>query len=256
MNETYAAYLGELKKIMWRKKYMVFLFIGFFICILWAIVGSLISGVALNFVGMPMGHVPTPISVLPFFAQVLIPLLIFMGASDLITAETSIIKSTLSRPVARYKLYSGKMLAITTYVAFYLACIYVVSAFLNQLLTRATGTGRPLGLLELVDAFFAYVLTVPPLLVLTLFAGFIALFGRSPSLTMFLLVVLYIIMRVLPIAFPIFSELLFTSHIGWYRLFVGISPTASRLVHMLLILVGYGAVLFTAGSLIFDKKEY
>ena len=257
MSGFYAAYLGEFKKLMWRKKYIVFIVIGIFICLLWAAIGSLAAGAALRFGGIPLNLLPTPMGVFPFFAQTLIPLLIFMGVSDLLTAETLVMKAVLGRPVARWKLYSGKMLAVITYAAIYLACIYIVSVFLNQLMAGLAGVGgRALGARELIDALFAYALTLLPLAVLTVFAGFIALLGRSASLTMLVLIVVYLSMRILPIAMPIFGELLFTSHIGWHRLWIGARPSASRLIHIMTIVIGYGAVFFTAGSLIFDRKEY
>jgi len=248
MSSFNAAYRGEVKKIFWRTKYIAFLIIGAAICLIWAGLGSLASGVAIRVSGMPINLMPTPMGVFSFFAQTLIPLLIFMGASDLLTAESAVMKAVIGRPVERWKLYSGKILAIMSYVAVYLAVIFALSAVL--------GASRIAGVDELTQAFFAYALTLLPLMVLTLFAGLIALFGRSPALTMLVLIGSYLLMRVLPIAFPIFAEMLFTSHIGWHRIWIGVRPSVTRLVHMLSIVFGYGIVFFTAGSLVFDRKEY
>ena len=247
-----AAYLGELKKLFWRKKYIVFIIIGVALCLLWAAVASLASGAIFRFGGIPINLMPTPMGVFPFFAQTLIPLLIFMGASDLITAETAVMKAVIGRPVERWKLYSGKMLAIMSYVAIYLAVIFIVSAVLYQL----SQIGRVMSLNGLLQALLAYALALLPLAVLTLFAGLVALLGKSPSLTMLVLIGAYISMRTLPIFMPIFAELLFTSHIGWHRIWIGVRPSPARLVHMFSIVFGYGVVLFTAGSLIFERKEY
>jgi len=242
-----AAYIGEFKKIFWRKKYIVFIVIGVLVCLIWAAIGSLVSGATFRLAGFPINIMPTPMAVFPFFAQTLIPLLIFMGASDLITAEAGVMKAIIGRPVERWKLYSAKMLAIMSYVAIYLGIIFVVSTVL--------GTGR-VGINELAQSLLAYALTLLPLMVLTLFAGLIALLGKSPSLTMLVLIGSYILMRGMPIVMPIFAELLFTSHIGWHRLWIGARPSMTRLVHMFSIVFGYGVVLFTAGSLMFDRKEY
>ena len=94
------------------------------------------------------------------------------------------------------------------------------------------------------------------LFVLIAFAALVALMGRSGTLTMFVLIALYVAMNILPLVFPVLSELLFTSYLGWYRLWIGVFPAASRLMHMVLVVFGYGAVFFTAGSLLFDRKEY
>ena len=111
-----AAYRGERSKILRRKKYIVFLCIGAFICVLWAVIGSAVSGLAERFVGVAINLTPTPMGVLPFFLQVLIPLLIFMGVTDLFTVEGSenTMKAMIMRPVERSKLFTAKILSVMT----------------------------------------------------------------------------------------------------------------------------------------------
>lgn len=252
MSAFSAAYLGELSKLLRRKKYIVFLIIGIVICLLWAFIGNALPGLIGRYGRFFINLTPTPMGVLPFFLQVLIPLLIFMGATDLITTEGAehTMKAMLCRPVGRFKLYTSKLLVIMTYVLIYLLCVFLISTILNQLL------GRPLGPFEIFTALISYALALPTLAVLASFAALVALIGRSATLTMLLLVVLYLIMSILPIFFPILSELLFTSYIGWHRLWIGARPAAERLIHMLIIVLGYGVVFFTAGSLLFEMKEY
>jgi len=253
MSSLSAAYKGELTKLLRRKKYIVFLIIGVVICTATALLGNFLSGI----IGRQTQALipllaPTPMGTLPFFLQFLVPLLIFMSLTDLITAESAehTMKAMLCRPVERWKLYSGKLLAVMSYTAIYLAAVFAVSTVLNQFL------GRPLGAAELSLALASYALTLPPLAVLASFAALIALNGRSATLTMFILVFVYLLLSLLPVVFPVFSELLFTSYLGWYRLWIGALPGASRLIHMLIIVLGYGVVFFTAGSLVFEKKEY
>jgi len=252
MTAFLAAYLNETDKLIRRKKYIVFLIIGIVICILWAVLGSIASGLIGQHGGLFIVLTPTPMGVLPFFLQILLPLLIFMGATDLITTEGTehTMKAMICRPVERWKLYMAKLMAVMTYVTLYLTCVFTVSAVLNQTL------GRALGFDALMRALASYALTIPTLAVLAAFAAFIALFGRSGSLVMFLLVVVYLAMSVLPVFFPILSELLFTSFLGWHRLWIGVTPGASRMLHMFMIVAGYGIVFFMAGSLVFDRKEY
>jgi len=252
MTAFYASYRNDLTKLLRRKKYIVFLAIGILICIIWAGLSGIASGLVGRLGGFAINLTPTPMGVLPFFLQILIPLLIFMGATDLITVEGAegTMKGAICRPSERWKLYTGKLLAIMTYVALYLVCVFVVSAALNQMV------GRPLGLLEFFASLLAYVLTIPPLTVLAAFAALIALMGRSGSLTMLLLIAAYLAMNILPIVLPVFAELLFTSYLGWHRLWIGALPHGTRLIHIIAILLGYGFVFFTAGSLIFERKEY
>ena len=252
MTAFYASYRNELVKLLRRKKYIVFLVIGTVICLIWAVVGGIASSAIGNFGGITINLTPTPMGALGFFLQILIPFLIFMGATDLITVEAAegTMKGMICRPVERWKLYAGKLLAVITYAAMYLALVFVVSAILNQMM------GRPLGIGEFFISFASYMLSIPPLAVLAAFAALVALMGRSGSLTMLLLIAAYLAMNVLPVLFPIFGELLFTSYLGWHRLWIGVLPQGFRLVHIISILVGYGAVFFIAGSLIFDRKEY
>jgi len=247
-----AAYLNETDKIIRRKKYIVFLIIGVVICLAWAVMGSIASGLIGQHGGIFIALTPTPMGVLPLFLQLILPLLIFMGTTDLITTEGAehTMKAMICRPVERWKLYAAKIAAVVTYVAFYLFCVFALSTILNQAL------GRAIGFDAILRAFASYALTIPPLAVLAAFAAFVALFGRSGSLVMFLLVIMYLAMSVLPVFFPILSELLFTSFLGWHRLWIGVTPGASRMLHMFAIVAGYGVVFFMAGSLVFDKREY
>jgi ABC-2 type transport system permease protein len=202
--------------------------------------------------GFSFVFTPTPMGALPFFLQIFVPFLMFMATTDLITVEgaDNTMKAAICRPAERWKLYASKILAVETYAAAYLICIFVVSAVLTQSL------GKPLSIGELLIAFFSYALTLIPLAVLASFAALVALLGHSGTLAMFLLMVIYIMLNVLPVFFPALTEMLFTSYLGWYRLWIGALPGASKMLHMLTIVFGYGTVFFTAGSLLFDKKDY
>jgi len=252
MTAFLAAYRNESVKLLRRKKYIVFLIIGIFICTVMAVLGRIASDFIVRQAGFALPLTPSPMGMLPFFLQILLPLLIFMGVTDLITTEAAdhTMKAMIVRPVARWKLYAGKLSAIMTYVIIYLACVFTVSAALHQLL------GRGMGLETFLTTLSAYLLTIPPLIVLACFSAMLALMGRSASMTMLLLVGIYLAMNVLPFLVPNTSELLFTSYMSWHRLWIGALPRTSRLVHMITILVGYGVVFFMAGSLIFDRKEY
>ncbi|MDR0490764.1 MAG: ABC transporter permease [Oscillospiraceae bacterium] len=247
-----ASYRNEWDKLMRRKKYIVLLCIGIGICLIWAGLGQLLSGFISRRGGLSLSLAPAPMGALPIFLQVLIPFLMFMGVTDLITVEGAdqTMKAILCRPVERWKLYTSKILAVVTYAALYLTCIFVICVVLNQLL------GKPLSFEGTLIALVSYALTLIPLAVLASFAAFVSLFGRSGTLTMFLLLLMYLLLNVLPLFLPVLTEMLFTSYLGWYRLWIGALPGASKLIQMLATVFGYGVVFFTAGSLIFDRKEY
>jgi ABC-2 type transport system permease protein len=253
MQSFYASYRNELSKLMSRKKYIVFFCIGVAICIIWTVLGRLITNFATRQQGFAsMSLVPTPMGTLPLFLQVIVPFLMFMGLTDLITVEGSdgTMKAMICCPVERWKLYASKLVSVLTYGIAYLVGVYIVCAAANQIF------GSPQSIPALLTALASYTLTIVPLAVLAAFAALVALWGRSGTLTMFILLFAYIILNALPMFFPVLSEMLFTSYLNWYRLWIGALPDASKMIHMLLIVLGYGVVFFTAGSLIFDKKEY
>jgi len=247
-----ATYRNEWDKLMSRKKYIVFLIIGVSICLLWTVMGSIITNFASAQGGIMINLAPTPMGMLPFFLQLVVPFLIFMGLTDLLTVEgaENTMKAMVFRPTERWKQYFSKILAVVTYAALYLVCVFIVCAVLNQIY------GRALRVDELLIALASYALTIVPLAILASFAALIALLGKSGTLVMFILLFSYLLLNVAPVFFPVLGEMLFTSYLSWHRLWIGALPDTAKLVHMLLIVLGYGVVFVTAGSLIYEKKEY
>ena len=139
MKSFIASYQNEWAKLVARKKYIVFLCIGLGLCLIWTGLGQIVSKFVMEQGGFTLNLAATPMGALPFFLQVLIPFLMFMGVSDLITVESSYntMKAMICRPVERWKLYFSKILAIVTYAALYLICVFVVCSILNQIFGKA-----------------------------------------------------------------------------------------------------------------------
>lgn len=249
MRAFVVSFRNELDKLLRRRKYLVFLGVGLLLCLLWCWIGSLVSR---QLSGLQLNLTPNPMGVLPVFLSIIIPFLMFMAVTDLFTVEyaENTMKASLIRPVERWKLFAAKLLSVVTYAAFYLVCLFVFSAVTQALF----GEAEPAG--ELGRMFASYMLTIVPLTVLACFAALIAMLGKSGTLTMFLLLMAYLLLYLLPILLPVQSEMLFTSYLGWYNLWIGALPGAGKLVQMLLTELGYGVVFFTAASLLFEKKEY
>ncbi len=247
-----ASYQNEWSKLMTRRKYYVFMGIGLLICLLWALIGNLLGNVLSQNVGAFLSLTPSPMGVLGIFLNIIIPFLLFMGVTDLITVEASekTMKAMLLRPVERWKLFSAKLLAVLTYAALYLGSVFLLSSALQFLF----GNGESAH--ELLRMLVSYALTFVPLAVLAAFAALIALMGKSGTLTMFILLMSYLLLRALPMFISILNEMLFTSYLSWYRVWVGALPSGSKLAQMLVIVLGFGTVFFTLGSLLFEKKEY
>lgn len=252
MKTLIAALQGEISKIRYRKKYFVFLILGITICFIWAMLGNLISKVLAENFAVSFFITSTPMGILPFFLHILLPFLIFMGISDLFTVEGAdkTIKAMLMMPVERWKLFTAKILAVMTYIAFYLLAVL----FCSSLFQMIFGDGEVFS--KILTSVVSYAIVLIPLFVLACFSAMIALLVSSGTLTMFVLAIAYLILVVLPYLFPVMGQLLFTSYFSWYRLFIGVLPAFTRLANMLLIVFGYGAVFFLGGSLLFEKKEY
>ena len=252
MKSFVASYRNEWAKLIARKKYIVFLCIGLGFCLIWTGLGQIVSNFFKDQGGFSLTLTPTPMGGLPFFLQVMIPFLMFMGMTDLITVEgaDNTMKAMICRPVERWKLYFSKILSVLTYAAMYLLCVFIICAVLNQIF------GKPISISEFFISLASYAITLVPLAILASYAAFVAILGKSGTLTMFILLLSYLLMSVLPVFFPVLTEMLFTSYLGWYRLWIGALPRATKLVHMLLIVLGYGVTFLTAGSLLYDRKDY
>ena len=252
MRSLGASYLNELTKLRARKKYVVFMFIGLAICIIWALLGNLITRIVQRNMSLSLMLSPTPMGVLPLFLHVLLPFLIFMAVTDLFTVEVTdnTMKAMLILPVERWKLYTSKLFAVISYVAVYLAEIFIIASVCQLIFGRGETVST------ILASAASYALILIPLFVLTCFSSLISLIGKSGTLTMLLLIVAYLAMNVLPILFPAVGPLLFTSYLSIYRLFIGAVPQLARLMNMLLIVLSSGAVFFLASTIIFDKKSY
>lgn len=248
-----AAVKNEIAKLFTHKKYFVFMVIGVVISIFWSFLGNMIvsglSAISGQVLYMELGFTPT--AALPLFANLLLPLLIFMGVSDLFTAEfaDNTIKASLIRPIHRAKLYMAKILAISLYVALYLGVILMVGEI----------TGLISGAVRTPGAFFsaiaAYALTLVPLFIMIVFSALISLLFRSGSLVMFLLILSLLFMYALPLLLPRITDLLFTNYLTWHRLWLGSLPVFGRMLNICLIILGYGTVFTFSGMMLFEKRD-
>lgn len=253
---AYAASFGnEWKKLLARKKYIVFIIIGIGVCLIGTIISAVLNNVSFadpSFREIKINLSTGPMYILGFFTSIMLPFLLFMAATDLFTVESSdnTMKAVLVRPVSRWKLYLAKLSAVLAYVAVYLGIVFVLTSVLYGISRGGVDFG------ELATSFLAYLLTLVPLSVLICAAGMVAVSMGSGSLVMFVLLLGYLVLNTLPVIFPVLTELLFTSYLGWYKLWIGTLPDPAKLIRMLLTVVGYWAVFFTAGTLIFDRKEF
>ena len=249
-----AAIQNECRKLMLHKKYTVLLIIGVLLCLGWSLTGRLLSAALNAFVGLGVlwdfNSVPT--SSLPLLSQFYLPLMIFMAVTDLFAGEygDQTIRASLVRPITRLKLYTAKLAAVMVYVACFLGAVFVVNLIAGVIVGG-------------VDSFWvvlrtltAFALTLVPLAALACFAALAAQVIKSGSLLMFGMIFALLLLKALPLLLPFTRDMLFTSFLGWYRMFTGTLPMLGVLVNAAVTLLASGAVFYLAGTMAFDRKDF
>ena len=167
---------------------------------------------------------------------------------DIFTAEMSsgLIKTMLIRPIARIKIYLAKVSAVGVFV---LAHILFVAAFAGIF-------SAILGQTNMAVAVCAYLITFVPLLGFIFVAALVAQFVKNGLLGMLLCIFFTLACYALEVFFTLGSAFVFTRHLSMYKLLLTENIQASNVVSALLIIAAYVGVTFTAGYLLFERKEF
>ncbi len=237
----------ELSKIMARKKYIVIILLEVLFVILF---GSLnwmsfdIRGMALK-IDLPNLY----FNFLPILSTLLLPITIFMMVSDLISNEfeNSTIKNILLRPSSRLNIYLAKNIAITIYAFVNLMIIYFVSLIIKILYTFSLESA--------FEGFISYVITIIPIFTFVLFCSMIACKINSSSMTMFILLMCYLLMTFLSAYSSAIRSVLFINYIGFYKYFIGNTLPIKYILNTSLLLLSNMLIFFVLGFLGFDNRD-
>lgn len=248
--KTFTASLkNEWKKITARRKFWVFLIIEVLICLgAWGVNGMLskISGGVITS-AVILGNLP--LSMLSFFVQIYIPLLVLMTACDLFAGEAhdGTLRASFMRPISRFKLYMSKAAAVFCMAAVYMGVLFILTSAM-----KLVGVGSLDGVGE---SIMAYILDMIPLIVLILFVAMLNQFSSSPSLTMVLCIILYVGLYIVGILLPQFSGLMFTGYSQWHNLWLGVVLPLRSMLAKIGLLLGYSLVFGCVGYYLFERKE-
>lgn len=246
---TFVASLkNEIKKIFSRKKFIVFLIIEVIICLIYGGVNLILERVS-HGVWANIGLMGMSMNLLSFFLQVYIPLIVFMAACDLFTTEfhDGTIRATFMRPVSRWKQFASKVTAILILAVIYLVTLFICTNLLQLVLVKTiAGTGGSL---------IAYILDVIPLIVMVLFAALINQLVKSPSLSIFLCIIIFVALYVLGVLVPQTSGLLFTGYSQWHNLWMGAMLPFGAMISKIGILAGYSLIFAGIGYYLFERRE-
>lgn len=236
----------EFSKLLYRKKYIVFLIIGVAIVALRFGAGALITRFTGGSVVLKSN---IALELLRLVAEFFVPIIAFMGAADLFSTQQreDTLKADFMRPVTRFKLLLSKTTAIMIMCAIYFMAFFLVCAVVQGI----SGAGFK----HMPHAFLAYLLDLVPLVNIVLLAVLVNLISPSPSMAMLLSLVAYALLKYCSYFVGNVSQLLFTSYSLWHNLWIGSGLPFGAIAWKLGVIFGSMLILFSVSCIMFDRKE-
>jgi ABC-2 type transport system permease protein len=245
-----AALVNELEKLYKKKKATVAILLSLAIIVVGQLV---ILAVRSGFGLRGAGSVEFPMLVLSVVVNTILPLFTALVAIDSFSGEFSqnIIRTTLTMPVSRFKIFTAKITAIAVFILVNLLLLLIFSFLAGVLFNVNSFTFG-----GFAGTVLAYLVTLIPMLVLALGTVLIANIFKSGTSVFFASILAFILLKVLGMVLSRYSSLFVTSLLEWYNLWLASSFPIGKILRQLLIMVGYAIMLFTAGFYLFDKKEF
>ncbi|WP_199620233.1 ABC transporter permease [Paenibacillus alkalitolerans] len=239
MYSLYASALNETEKLWKRKRTKVFLLITLIVP---AVSVILLGGLAGS--GLPM-------LMLNLFTFSVFPLFLFMSAVESFSGEeaSGTLKLVLVRPITRTKVFASKVLALVFYIAVLLGLLWIASMLLGAVVSGGSLTEG------MSDSMKAYAAAFVPMIAVGLIAALVAQCIRSTTGAIGLLVIMYAAAKLLPVVYPQASVWSVFSYTNWHVLWVGTGAAANRLLNAFVILLSYCIMAYTAGSMLFERKQ-
>ncbi|MDD6484153.1 MAG: ABC transporter permease subunit [Clostridiales bacterium] len=246
MNALIYMYKNELYKLFSKKKYIVFLIIASLFCLLRYGGSALVARLSEGNVRLEGNII---LEMLPFFCEIMVPVMIFTASVELFTSEYSsdTMKACLLHPASRFKVLTAKFLAVFTLGAVSLIAMYIVCV-LVQLISGGSLSSAPITLA-------AYVIDIIPLIAVTALGVLINVVLRSPSAAMLLSLAVYAAMKCAGRYVAGSSSVLFTSYSKLHTLFLGSALPLSSIIYKLGILLGSILILYSLSYIIYDSKD-
>ncbi len=244
------ALINELEKLYKKKKALAAIVFSLAVIIL----GQLaIWGVRAGFGIRGAGGGEFPLLILSVVIKTVLPLFVALAAIDSFSGEfsRSIIRVTLTRPVSRFKIFSAKVVAAVIFILLNLLSIFflsvLISLFFNYKSLTVTGVA---------STFWAYMVSLLPLLVLVLGVILLAHLLKSGLAVFFAAVLLFLASELLALILPQYAGLFITSHLGWYKLWLANTFPLAAMLRKLLLMLGSGVMLFVGSFYLFERKEF
>ncbi|WP_127531669.1 ABC transporter permease [Paenibacillus kobensis] len=243
------AAVNELDKLLAKGKTKLFLLLTGLL----PVIGMPIVLQLQNMFGVTgVGRDQYPIAVLNMMTLFIVPLTVFMNASDMFSGELGdkTIRSMLVRPVSRMKIFASKLLALFAAVAVQLGLAGLVSAGASFFLPAAGSIGQ-----GMAEAALAYAAAALPMFVLCIAAAVLAQGFKNASGALAVLILLYGALKLLEYIFPHVMAFSPTAYTDWHSLWIGGSVSFGKLFTIFNFLAGCGIVMYALGYMAFDNKE-
>lgn len=242
--------INEIEKLYKKKKVTVSVILSIIIIVL-AQLAMTVLKTGMGFRGI--GSLEFPILVLSLTSISILPLFTALVTIDSFSGEFShnTMKLSLTRPVTRLKYVAAKVCAVMIFVLVNLILIMFLSLLAGLFFNRNSFTF--VGLYRIV---VAYLVTLLPMLVLSLIIIVFCNIFKSGTAVFFLSIILFILFKVLEIIFPQYSGLFFTSMLDWYNLWTMDTFPLGKITRTFSLMMSYVIILFTGNYYLFDKKDF
>ncbi|WP_248929709.1 ABC transporter permease [Paenibacillus hamazuiensis] len=244
-----AAFMNETVKLVKKKKIIV----AAVLSILAVLIGQVaVTAIKHGFGLRVVGSTEFPLVVLSVFSYTILPLFAVFVAIDMFNGEFSsnTMKITLARPVSRLGVFSAKVLNIALFIAMNLFLVMVLSMLAGLIFNPSS-----VNAMGVVRVILSYAATFLPVFVFSLLVVLLSNILRGGLAVFFLSIIVFAGFNVLGVVYSNVSSFLITSMFDWYTLWISETINGFKIFRQLLIMVGCGMMLFTAGYYLFDRKE-
>lgn len=245
-----AVLINEIEKLYKKKKVLV----AAAISLIFIILGQVsITGLRSGFGIRGASSTVFPLLVLSVVVNTILPLFTALVTIDSFSGEFSqnTMKIAITRPVTRLKFFAAKIISIMLFVFVNLAFVMIFST-----ITGFVFNSNPVTLTGIIKILVAYIVTLLPMLVLSLVIVFFANIIRSGIGVFFVSILIFIVFKTLGIVFSSYSGIFFTSMMDWYTLWIMNNISFIKIFRQFMMMFSYAILLFTGSYYLFDKKEF
>lgn len=246
MNGFKKAFRAELKKTAGRKKIKLALIL----CLLCVVLSAAVCALAGSFMGINMtGRAELSVTVLPVFTKFLIPLFTVFMCIDIFGGEygSGTMKTTLLTGATRAEIYFAKAAVLGAFIVLMLG-FSMVSSFIASVIVGKTE-------FNVLRVLFSYIISAVPLMSFAFMSMLVSNIFKGSGSSFMITVLLYIASWVIGTVFPFLSGMLVTSTFDVYVLLSQPILSFGKIIRLLTLSVGLGAVFAGVGEHIFERKE-